>query len=92
MDIYVSNLSPHVVSEDLKNQFSKYGVVASANVIIDKFTNRSKGFGFVTMPNDDEAEKAIQEMNGASIDGKAVTVNKARPREEKPARSNNNRW
>ncbi|SDG20946.1 RNA recognition motif domain-containing protein [Chitinophaga filiformis] len=92
MDIYVSNLSPYVVSEDLKNQFSKYGVVASASVIIDKFTNRSKGFGFVTMPNDAEAEKAIQEMNGASIDGKAVTANKARPREEKPARSYNNRW
>lgn len=87
MDIYVSNLSPYVVSEDLKNQFSKYGAVASANVIIDKFTNRSKGFGFVTMLNDTEAEKAIQEMNGSSIDGKAITVNKARPREERPARS-----
>lgn len=93
MDIYVSNLSPYVVNEDLTNQFSKFGTVSSANVIIDKFTNRSRGFGFVTMPDDAEAEKAIQEMNGASIDGKAITASKAKPREEKPARSNyNNRW
>ncbi|WPQ61285.1 MULTISPECIES: RNA-binding protein [Chitinophaga] len=93
MDIYVSNLSPYVVNEDLTNQFSKFGTVSSANVIIDKFTNRSRGFGFITMPDDTEAEKAIQEMNGASIDGKAITASKAKPREEKPARSNyNNRW
>lgn len=93
MDIYVSNLSPYVVNEDLNNHFSKFGVVTSANVIIDKFTNRSKGFGFVTMPNEEEGEKAIQEMNGSSINGKAISASKARPREEKPARSNfNNRW
>ncbi|WP_343672395.1 RNA-binding protein [Chitinophaga sp.] len=93
MDIYVSNLSPYVVNEDLTNHFSKFGVVTSANVIMDKFTNRSKGFGFVTMPNDAEAEKAIQEMNGSSINGKAITANKARPKEERPARSGfNNRW
>ncbi|OMP76186.1 RNA-binding protein [[Flexibacter] sp. ATCC 35208] len=93
MDIYVSNLSPYVVNEDLTNQFSKFGTVSSANVIMDKFTNRSRGFGFITMPDDTEAEKAIQEMNGASIDGKAITASKAKPREEKPARSNyNNRW
>ncbi|PSL31000.1 RNA recognition motif domain-containing protein [Chitinophaga ginsengisoli] len=93
MDIYVSNLSPTVLGEDLKKQFSKFGVVSSVNVIIDKYTNRSKGFGFVTMPNDTEAEKAIQEMNGSSLDGKAITANKAKPREEKNDRSShNNRW
>lgn len=93
MDIYVSNLSPSVVSEDLKNQFSKFGVVSSANVIMDKFTNRSRGFAFITMPNDAEAEKAIREMDGSSFDGKAITASKARPREEKTTRSSyNNRW
>ncbi|PSL29163.1 RNA recognition motif domain-containing protein [Chitinophaga ginsengisoli] len=94
MDIYVSNLSPYIVSEDLKNHFSKYGAVTSANIIIDKYTNRSRGFGFVTMPDDTEAEKAIQEMDGATIEGNRITANKAKPREERPARSfnNNNRW
>ncbi|ACU61790.1 RNA recognition motif domain-containing protein [Chitinophaga pinensis] len=92
MDIYVSNLSPFIVNEDLNNHFSRYGVVSSANVIIDKFTNRSRGFGFVTMPNDTEAEKAIQEMNGSLIDGKTIAASQARPREEKPGRSYNNRW
>jgi RNA recognition motif-containing protein len=93
MDIYVSNLSPFVVKEDLSNHFSKYGTVTSANIIIDKFTNRSKGFGFVTMPDDAEAEKAIKEMNGSLIDGKTITANQAKPREERPVRSGfNNRW
>lgn len=93
MDIYVSNLSPYVVSEDLKNQFSKFGLVSSANVIMDKFTNRSRGFAFVSMPNDAEAEKAIQEMDGTSFEGKAISASKARPREEKNNRSSyNNRW
>jgi len=93
MDIYVSNLSPYISNEDLKNHFSKFGVVSAANVIIDKFTNRSRGFAFVTMPDDAEAQKAIQEMDGSSIDGKAITASKARPREEKPNRSSyNNRW
>ncbi|RFM31587.1 RNA recognition motif domain-containing protein [Chitinophaga silvisoli] len=93
MDIYVSNLSPFVVKEDLNNHFSKYGTVTSANIIIDKFTSRSKGFGFVTMPDDAEAEKAIKELNGSIIDGKTITANQAKPREEGPARSGyNNRW
>lgn len=94
MDIYVSNLSPFVVNDDLVNHFSKYGNVTSANIIIDKFTSRSKGFGFVTMPDDAEAERAIKEMNGTIIDGKTITANQAKPKEERPARSSgyNNRW
>jgi len=93
MDIYVSNLSPFISNEDLKNHFSKFGEVSSANVIIDKFTNRSRGFGFVTMHDDTAAEKAIREMNGASLDGKAINASQARPREEKPSRNSfNNRW
>lgn len=93
MDIYVSNLGPYFVNEDLSNLFSKYGIVSAANVIIDKFTNRSKGFGFVTMPDETEAEKAIKEVHGTLIDGKSINANKARPKEERPARSGyNNRW
>lgn len=93
MDIYVSNLGPYFVNEDLNNLFSKYGNVTAANVIIDKFTNRSKGFGFVTMPDDTEAEKAIKEVNGTLINSKTVNANKAKPREEKPTRSGyNSRW
>ncbi|RFM36848.1 RNA recognition motif domain-containing protein [Chitinophaga silvisoli] len=93
MDIYVSNLSPFVVKEDLNNHFSKYGIVGSANVIVDKFTNRSRGFGFVNMPDDTEAERAIKEMNGSLIDGKTIAVSQAKPREEKPARTAyNDRW
>lgn len=91
MDIYVSNLSPYILSEDLKNHFSRYGVVASANIIIDKYTSRSRGFGFVTMPNDTEATKAIQEMDGATIEGNRITASKAKPREERPAGPYNNR-
>lgn len=91
MDIYVSNLSPFVTNEDLKNHFSRYGTVTSVNIIMDKFTNRSRGFGFVNIPDDAEAEKAIKEMNGSLIDGKTISANKAKPREEKPARSSY-RW
>lgn len=92
MDIYVSNLSPFVVNEDLFNHFSKYGMVSAVNIIVDKFTNRSRGFGFITMPDDTEAEKAIKEMNGSLVDGKTIAASKAKPREEKPSRSNYNRW
>lgn len=92
MDIYVSNLSPFVVNEDLNNHFSKYGTVTAVNIIMDKFTNRSRGFGFITMPEDAEAEKAIQEMNGSLIDGKTIAASKAKPREEKPRTNYSNRW
>lgn len=92
MDIYVSNLSPFVVNEDLFNHFSKYGMVSGVNIIVDKFTNRSRGFAFITMPDDTEAEKAIKEMNGSLVDGKTIAASKAKPREEKPPRSNYNRW
>lgn len=92
MDIYVSNLSPFIVNEDLYNQFSKYGTVTGVNIIMDKFTNRSRGFAFITMPDDTEAEKAIQEINGSLIDGKSIAASKAKPREEKPRTNYNSRW
>lgn len=82
MSIYVSNLSFSIKDEDLKQLFSTYGEVTSAKVIVDKFTNRSKGFGFVEMPDDAAGEKAIQELNGSEVEGRALNVNPARPKKE----------
>jgi RNA recognition motif-containing protein len=84
MNIYISSLSFNVNDEDLKDVFSDYGEVASAKVITDKFTGKSKGFGFVEMPNTEEAKNAIKELNGAQYDGRKINVNEARPREERP--------
>jgi RNA recognition motif-containing protein len=98
MNIYVSNLSFAVVDEDLRSYFAEYGEVTSAKVIMDKYTNRSKGFGFVEMSDDAAAQKAIAELDGATVDGRSIKVSVAKPREERPARterpsySNNNRW
>jgi RNA recognition motif-containing protein len=83
MNIYVSNLSFNVQDEDLKSYFAEYGEVSSAKVITDKFTQRSKGFGFVEMPDDAAAQKAIQELDGAMVDGRSIKVMVARPKEEK---------
>ncbi|MGC4039199.1 MAG: RNA-binding protein [Chitinophagaceae bacterium] len=94
MNIYVSNLSFAVQDEDLREFFAEYGEVSSAKVITDKLTNRSRGFGFVEMPDDAAAEKAIKELDGGMVDGRAIKVTVARPKEErssKPAFSKN-RW
>ncbi len=87
MNIYVSNLSFAVQDEDLREFFAEYGEVSSAKVIMDKYTNRSKGFGFVEMPDDASAQKAIAELDGGMVEGRAIKVMVAKPREE---RSNNN--
>jgi RNA recognition motif-containing protein len=98
MNIYVSNLSFNVTDEDLQSYFADYGPVSSAKVITDKFTNRSRGFGFVEMADDTAAQKAITELDGATVDGRAIKVNVAKPREERPRNDNksfagnNNRW
>ncbi len=103
MNIYVSNLSYNVQDEDLRSYFAEYGEVSSAKVITDKFTQRSKGFGFVEMPDDEAAKKAIEELDGATVDGRGIKVMIARPKEERPqgggnrggggrSFSNNNRW
>jgi RNA recognition motif-containing protein len=95
MNIYISNLSFAVIDEDLRSYFAEYGEVSSAKVIVDKFTNRSKGFGFVEMADDAAAKKAIEELDGATVDGRTIKVMEARPKEAKPDRpsySNNNRW
>lgn len=99
MNIYVSNLSFSVQDEDLKEFFAEYGEVTSAKVIMDKFTNRSRGFGFVEMSDEAAGQKAIQELDGATVDGRAIKVNVAKPKEErtgnKPSFSgggNSRRW
>jgi len=89
MNIYVSNLSFNVKDEDLYEYFAEYGEVSSAKVITDKFTNKSRGFAFVEMPDDEAAKKAIQELDGASVDGRTIGVAVARPKEERTG--NNNR-
>ncbi|HTN06857.1 RNA-binding protein [Agriterribacter sp.] len=83
MNIYVSNLSFAVVDADLVKQFSQYGEVNSVNIIMDKITNRSRGFAFVDMPENSAAEKAIRELNGASLDGRVIKVNEARQKEDR---------
>ncbi len=84
MNIYVSNLSFNVQDEDLKEFFAEYGEVTSAKVITDKFTGRSRGFGFVEMSDDAAAQKALQELDGATVEGRAIKVSEAKPREQRP--------
>jgi RNA recognition motif-containing protein len=81
--LYVGNLSYSITNADLQELFSRFGKVESANVIEDRDTGRSKGFGFVEMSSDAEAEAAISGLNGKDNDGRALTVNEARPREER---------
>jgi RNA recognition motif-containing protein len=83
MNIYVSNLSFAVESDDLRGFFEEYGEVSSARVITDKETGRSRGFGFVEMSDNDAAQKAIKELNGALVQGRSISVTEARPKEEK---------
>jgi cold-inducible RNA-binding protein len=80
--LYVGNLAYSVTDGDLEQMFAAHGTVQSAQVIMDRDTNRSKGFGFVEMGNDAEAQKAIQEMNGKEFGGRSLTVNEARPKTE----------
>ncbi|MDR2562828.1 MAG: RNA-binding protein [Prevotellaceae bacterium] len=85
-NIFISNLSFKLNNEDLLEAFEAYGEVSSAKVVMDKYTGRSRGFGFVEMPDDEAAEKAISELNGRDLDGKTISVAEARPREERPRR------
>ena len=87
MNIYVSNLSFNVQDEDLKEFFTEYGEVTSAKVITDKFTGKSRGFGFVEMPDDAAAQKAIAELDQASVENRTIRVMEAKPKEDKPART-----
>ncbi|MBN9381289.1 MAG: RNA-binding protein [Chitinophagaceae bacterium] len=83
MNIYVSSLSFTAGDEDLRQLFAAYGRVSSAKVVMDKYSNRSKGFGFVEMPDQAEAEKAIKQLNGSQFEGRSIVVNEAKPREER---------
>ena len=82
--LYVGNLSYNVRDDDLQQTFAQFGTVSSAKVMMDRDTGRSKGFGFVEMASDAEAQSAINGMNGQQMDGRALVVNEARPREERP--------
>ncbi|MBK1700579.1 RNA recognition motif domain-containing protein [Thiococcus pfennigii] len=86
MRIYVGNLPYSVTDEELRDLFSEHGVLVSAEVIKDKFSGQSKGFGFVDMPNDSEAERAIAELNELLLKGRKVMVNEARPRGDRMTR------
>jgi RNA recognition motif-containing protein len=81
--VYVGNLSYEATDAELQTLFAPHGTVRSAQVIMDRDTNRSKGFGFVEMDSGDEATAAIAALNGQEIDGRALTVNEARPREDR---------
>ena len=87
MNIYVGNLDYGVDEDDLKGIFEDFGSVAEAKVISDKFTGKSKGFGFVVMNDEAEAEKAVKELNGATLENRQIVVNEARERKQ----NNNNR-
>lgn len=82
MNIYVGNLSWNLKDQDLSNLFASHGEVVSAKIVLDKFTNRSKGFGFVEMANDDQAQAAIAALNGSEVDGRNIVVNESRPKPE----------
>lgn len=87
MNLYVGNLSYGVTEEDLKAMFSEYGQVESINIIKDKFSGQSKGFGFVEMPDNSEADKAIKALNGTSLKGRDVKINQAKPRGSRPRKN-----
>jgi RNA recognition motif-containing protein len=88
MNIYVSNLNFRTSSESLEQLFAEYGEVSSASIITDRETGRSRGFGFVEMPNDEEGQKAIDALNNTDFEGKTLTVNVARPIEDRGSRGN----
>ncbi|MFH1313990.1 MAG: RNA-binding protein [Candidatus Eisenbacteria bacterium] len=84
MNIYVGNLSHDITEDELRQAFADKGEVATASVISDKFTGRSRGFGFVEMPKDEEARAAIEALNGTDLKGRTLNVNEAKPRNDKP--------
>lgn len=96
MNIFVGNLSFKATDSDLRQAFEAHGQVSSASVIMDKFTGKSRGFGFVEMPNENEAKAAIDALNNSDLAGRAIRVNEARPREDRAPRGDrdqkNSRW
>ena len=90
MNIFISNLSFRINDDDLKQLFEEYGEIASAKVITDKYSGKSRGFGFVEMNDETSAKKAIEELDRAEYDGKVITVSIAKPKTETRGRSNGN--
>lgn len=88
MNIFIAGLSYNVSESDLGNLFAEYGDVTSSKVVMDRDTGRSKGYGFVEMSDQEEGNKAIEELNGAEVDGRTLSVSVARPRSEAPRRNN----
>jgi RNA recognition motif-containing protein len=86
MNIYVGNLPYSVTDDDLRTAFAEFGEVASAKIIMDRYSGRSKGFGFVEMNNDSEAEEAIKSLDNSEMQGRNLRVNQAKPREDRPPR------
>jgi len=86
MNIYVGNLSRQTTEDDLRQAFEAFGQVESANIIKDRFSGESRGFGFVEMPSKDEAQKAIEGLNGTDLMGRTLNVNEARPRTDRGGR------
>jgi len=86
MNIYVGNLAYGATEDDIRAAFSEFGHVSSVNLVTDKFSGQSKGFGFVEMPDNSEADAAIKALNDTALKGRNMKVNQARPREERPAR------
>ena len=91
MKIYIGNLSYTMTEEELRTSFGAFGAVDEITIITDRYSGRSKGFGFVEMPNQAEAEKAIASLNGKELGGRPITVNQARPREDRPRRESSPR-
>ena len=86
MNIYAGNLPYSVTEDDLKEAFAPFGEVANVQLITDKFSGQSKGFGFVEMPNNNEADEAIKSLNDTALKGRDIKVNQAKPRGERPSR------
>ncbi|MCG8607081.1 RNA-binding protein [bacterium] len=86
MNMYVGNLPYTVTEEDLKELFSEFGEVVSVNIITDRYSNQSKGFGFIDMPNNSEADKAIKALNGTEFQGRTIKVNQAEQRKKRNQR------
>ncbi len=86
MNLYVGNLAYNVTEDDLKSLFSEYGEVASVNIVKERFSGQSKGFGFVEMPNNSEADKAIKALNGSKVKEQSIKISQAKPASKKPQR------
>lgn len=91
MNIYVGNLPYSVTDDDLRAAFAEFGNVASAKIIMDRYSGRSKGFGFVEMNNDSEAEEAIKSLDNSDLQGRKLRVNQAKPKTDKPPRRDSRR-